>query len=309
MSCIECKQSCALFQVDDNLAICASCGHHQPLVPVRPTTHPTRDKCVGCGGVLDFFSIPPTAEVSYDEGTCGVCLRCGAVNADVALPVSLHTVATNGYVHRIPRSAACYERLAHINERISQDSCLEPTIQDGHLRVILEELAVQLADGEITPHPSCQRHPSGIYKPHIRQVLSALKKRPEHSHVDWTHVYLEKWKSIRAEHGVPAQLLEPQVRLLLGASMGHLSYLWNTRDQFKGERKNFPNFNVMFRYILDYLVSVGKLDPLAFDTYDWPIPQSAECLKRAAKYAVYLFEKAGVTNYTPLVLNPDHIVC
>lgn len=253
------------------------------------------------------YSNPPLFELAKEEGVAVVCLTCGCVDPALNPNVCLYGATGRSRRRVCDRPGAGYQRISHINERISQDCCLEPTIESEHRDLVLAELDRQLAQQIIVRHPVCSRHRHGLYKPHFKKVFDTLKRRPDTKHIRWNR-YLEKWKSLREDAGVHSQPLTGQQRCTVAACMVKLSAVWNGWSREKrGGRSNFPSFNVMFRYILDYLVHVGFLTEDAYDTYDWPVPGNPQCLRILHCLAAELFVAAGVTDYTPPLLQKDPI--
>lgn len=233
-----------------------------------------------------------------------VCHNCGSIfNLD-----DLHVVISERKISKhdayIRSRKDTYEREAHLNERIRQHMCMEPSISRKHLEIIRLHWKNDWKRTIICKSAKLE-YARSLRKENVQSFLRSLDEKrwrlkeetDEKRKKYFCAKYLEKWKTIKKlaienesennEKYIPTYWTIEEINLIVDVFL-KFSAAWNLLQPPKMkyrkkenwvflERKHFPNFNFMIRRCCEIL-------EIEYDKNDWPIPKSSKCINNLNVY-------------------------
>ena len=249
-------------------------------------------RCLECGYVYDNGDSPP------DDGLDGSLVPGDSGPRMPVPPVFKNT----------------YQRVAHLNERLSSAMLKEPLPPTAVIDLIHQQwMAIQETNFFVR-----LRATQGICKKSdIRLVLGSLDCSPvararlvearvtqidpsPNPDTGFSILYLEKWKHLaHILTGKTPPLYSELQMVKVGSLLTKFSGVWNRYQHpadkqerkywvFK-ERKHFPNFNFMFQRVHELL---GK-EYTKFNS-EFPLPTNSQALKKLWTYWRFIAKKANV---------------
>jgi hypothetical protein len=237
-------------------------------------------------------------------GVGAICLNCATVCDDICewdLVLAGLRRRTDSGGPSGPKFT--YQRRAYINERLSQSIMEEPTIPEEDLRVII---SAYMRYAKQTYFETLRFESGEITKKDIHSVLRSLNR--ENNTNRWTKLFLEKWKSIKAEllegKGEPLKYTGQELAIV-GRELMRFSAKWDewqpvTRQTERHtwrfpNRKDIPSINYLVRLI-------HKKYGLEKYNSDWPLPTTPSALKQLHEFAEEFGLKSRGTKYKQLSL-------
>jgi hypothetical protein len=175
-----------------------------------------------------------------------------------------------------------YNRNAHFNERLSQHLCREPEIPEEHLALI--KVWCEKMDKDSLWYS--RRIHKKLKKEDIRRLLRLIdKKRKEKP--KFTSLYLEKWKSIRADiYGDEAPVLKWENVIKILSILSRFSAKWK-EIQTDSQGPRFPN-RIHFPNINYIILEIARYEDIKLPVEEFPPPKTAKCREKLKKYFLEL---------------------